>query len=150
MRLTQYTDYSLRVLIYLGVKGAELTPIRAITDAYDISHNHLMKVVQQLAHEGYVESVRGKGGGLRLARAANQIGLGEVVRSMEPDFSLVECLRPQGHCVISPACVLPGILEGAVRAFMDELDRYTLADLLPRRAKPALVRLLALDRVGPE
>lgn len=144
MRLTQYTDYSLRVLIYLALEDGRLTSIRAISEVYGISHNHLMKVVQQLARKGYVDAVRGRGGGLRLARPPGDVNLAEVVRSMEPDFSLVECMRPGGDCVISPACVLPGILEGAIHAFMAELEKYTLADLLPRRAKPALVRLLGL------
>ena len=145
MRLTQYTDYSLRVLIYLAMKGEELTPIRAITHAYGISHNHLTKVVQQLAHEGYVQSIRGQGGGLRLGKPAEEIGVGDVVRKMEPDFAVVECLRPSGYCTIASACVLTGILEDATRAFLAELDKFTLADLLPNHAKPQLVKLLGID-----
>lgn len=131
MRLTQYTDFSLRVLIYLGVNREARSTIRSISEAYGISQNHLMKVVQQLAAAGHIQSRRGKGGGIRLAREPTQISIGQVVRDMEPDFGLVECLRPENACVITTACALPGILGQAQSAFMNTLDHYTLADLLP-------------------
>ena len=145
MRLTQYTDYSLRVLIYLAVHGRELTTIQEITEAYGISRSHLMKVVQQLAREGYVEAIRGQGGGLRLRGEAAEINLGEVVRRMEPDFAFVECFREGSHCAIETACVLPAILHRARQAFLAELDRSTLADLAPRASSRKLVRLLGID-----
>lgn len=130
MRLTQYTDFSLRVLIYLGLQPDRRCTIREISEAYSISRNHLMKVVQQLAAEGYVESTRGVGGGLRLAHAPDRIVVGKVVRAMEPDLGLVECMRPDNQCVITEACRLMGILDEARRAFVAVLDRYTLADIL--------------------
>jgi Rrf2 family transcriptional regulator, nitric oxide-sensitive transcriptional repressor len=130
MRLTRYTDYSIRVLVHLGVSGEGLCSIAEIARAYDISHNHLMKVVQDLAAAGFVEAVRGRSGGLRLGRAPAEINLGVLVRHTECDFDLVDC----STCAIRPACTLPGILAEATRAFMSVLDRYTLADLLKNGA----------------
>lgn len=145
MRLTQHTDYSLRVLLYLGLRGEQLSTIQAISEAYGISRNHLMKVVQKLVKRGYVESVRGIGGGIRLARAPADIDVGRLVRDMEPDFGLVECFRPGNACVITPACALPRVLNRAMEAFMAELDGVTLADLMPARAQPRLATLLHID-----
>jgi len=130
MRLTQYTDFSIRVLIYLGLYPDRRCTIQEIADGYGISRNHLMKVVQQLAQAGYVESARGSGGGLRLGKPVDQINLAEVVEEMEPDFGLVECFRENNQCVITPACRLPPMLSRATRAFLDVLRDYTLADLL--------------------
>lgn len=130
MRLTQYTDFSIRVLIYLGVNPDRRCTIQEIAESYRISRNHLMKVVQKLAAEGYVNAVRGSGGGLSLPRPASEINLGEVVRRMEPDFGMVECMRPENECVITPACVLPRMLAEATKAYLDVVSRYTLADLL--------------------
>jgi len=130
MRLTQYTDFSIRVLIYLGLNPDRRCTIQEIADGYGISRNHLMKVVQQLAQAGYVESTRGSGGGLRLGRSVENINLGEVIKEMEPDFSLVECFRDNNQCVITPACKLPPMLARATRAFLDVLSEHTLADLL--------------------
>ncbi len=141
MRLTSFADYSLRVLMYLGVQGDELATIGGIAAAYGISENHLMKVVHFLALQGYVETVRGKGGGLRLARPPERIGIGEVVRATEESLALVECFdAEQNQCNIAPACVLKGVFRKASDAFFAELDRYTLADLL--RPAPRLVRIL--------
>lgn len=145
MRLTQYTDFSMRVLIYLGIRGHELATIQDISDAYGISRNHLMKVVQQLAHEGYVEAIRGQGGGLRLLCPANEIKLGKLVEDMEPDLALVECYRADNKCVITPACGLPGMLNQALRAFIGELNEYTIADLLPCSSPSRLGQLLKID-----
>jgi Rrf2 family nitric oxide-sensitive transcriptional repressor len=145
MRLTQFTDYSLRVLIYLGLNGdGRLRTIRDIARHYRISENHLMKVVHGLAQLGYVDAVRGRGGGLRLARAPEQITVGAVVREIEKDTALVECFDPtQNACCITEACALRHALFEARRAFFAVLDRYRLSDLLRPRAK--LVRLLELS-----
>ena len=130
LRLTQYTDFSIRVLIYLGLHPDRRCTIQEIAERYNISRNHLMKVVQQLAGAGFVTSVRGSGGGLTLPRAADQINLADVVTEMEPDFAMVECFRENNECVITPACPLAPMLDRATRAFLDALREYTLADLL--------------------
>ena len=144
MRLTRFTDYALRVLIYLGAHGRanRLSTIGDIAAAYGISENHLMKVVHHLARQGYVETARGKGGGMRLARAPDTINIGEVVRAAEDDFALVECLRRVGgRCPIAPACVLSSALVRARAAFFDVLDSQTLADALkPGQAIISLFR----------
>lgn len=142
MRLTQYTDFSLRVLIYLGLQEDRRCTIREISDAYGISRNHLMKVVQQLAAEGFVDSVRGVGGGLTLSADAGRLNVGGIVRKMEPDLGLVECMRPGNECVITPACSLAGMLSEARKAFLDVLDRYTLTDILTPDRRGELTRLL--------
>ena len=144
MRLTQHTDYSLRVLIYLACDPERLVTIQQISEAYGISRNHLMKVVRELANQGYVASTRGAGGGIRLGRPPESIRIGDVVRAMEPDFALVECFRPDNACVITPACRLPHLLEEAAAAFLATLDGYTLADLLPPRQVRELRGLLRL------
>ncbi|WOK38107.1 Rrf2 family transcriptional regulator [Sphingomonas sp. C3-2] len=130
MRLTLFTDYSMRVLLYLGARPDRLCSIAEIARGYAISQNHLMKVVNELVRSGYVESVRGRSGGVRLALAPETINIGAVVRHTEDGFDLVDC----GGCTIAPACGLTGILREAVGAFLGVLDRYTLADLLGRRA----------------
>jgi Rrf2 family nitric oxide-sensitive transcriptional repressor len=142
VRLTVYTDYSLRVLMFLAVKGEELTTIAEIAKAYAISKNHLMKVAHQLGLAGYVATVRGKGGGLRLARPPEDIVLGEVVRRTEPDMALVPCFDPNdASCAIFSGCVLRGILSEARDAFLAVLDRHTVADLVRPRA--SLQKILA-------
>ncbi|KWX78538.1 Rrf2 family transcriptional regulator [Paenibacillus riograndensis] len=132
MRLTLYTDFSLRVLMYLGTKEqSELSTIQDISNAYHISKNHLMKVSHELGQAGYIETVRGRGGGIRLAKAPELINIGEVVRRMEDDFHLVECFDPSGNnCPISPACGLKGVLGRALAAYLQVLSEYTLQDLL--------------------
>ncbi|MGK7296834.1 MAG: RrF2 family transcriptional regulator [Candidatus Wenzhouxiangella sp. M2_3B_020] len=130
MRLTQHTDFSIRVLIYLGVHPDRRCTIQEIADDYRISRNHLMKVVQKLAASGFVSSVRGSGGGLSLPCPPECINLGDVVQKMEPDFGMVECMRPDNECVITPACTLPKMLAEATRAYLDVVSGYTLADLL--------------------
>ncbi|WP_379152321.1 RrF2 family transcriptional regulator [Paenibacillus sp. sgz5001063] len=132
MRLTLYTDFSLRILMYLGTKERSgLSTIQEISDAYHISKNHLMKVSHELGQAGYIETVRGRGGGVRLAQSPELINIGEVVRRMEDDFHLVECFNPAGnHCPIAPACGLKGVLGRALNAYLQVLSEYTLQDLL--------------------
>ena len=144
MRLTAYTDYTLRTLIYLALCPNRLATIAIIAGSYGISENHLMKVVHQLGLAGYVETVRGKNGGLRLAKAPEDINVGEVVGRMEPDMQLVACFGESGMCMIEPSCVLKGALAEALGAFTAVLERYTLADLIVPRAK--LARLLEKRR----
>jgi len=138
MRLTRYTDYALRVLIHLGAQPDRICSIAEIARGYGISQNHLMKVAHDLGKAGYIEGVRGRAGGIRLARSAETINVGTVVRQMEDGFDLVEC----DTCAIAPACELTRILDEALAAFMTVLDRYTLADLLKRQTK--LLRLLGV------
>lgn len=135
MRLTVYTDYSLRTLIFLGAKEREqLTTIQEISDAYNISKNHLMKVTHQLGQLGYIETIRGRGGGIRLAKPADEIGIGEVVRQTEEDFHLVECFNPESNlCKIASACQLKGVLQEALLAYLAVLDQYTIADFLQNK-----------------
>ncbi|HEX7853282.1 MAG TPA: Rrf2 family transcriptional regulator [Sphingobium sp.] len=130
MRLTRYTDYSLRVLIHLALNDDRLCSISEIAGAYEISHNHLMKVVQALAHERFIETIRGRGGGMRLARPAAEIGVGEVIRRTEEGFQLADC----PGCTLSPVCGLTGILAKGAQAMLDVFDAYTIADLLTDRA----------------
>jgi Rrf2 family nitric oxide-sensitive transcriptional repressor len=144
MRLTVYTDYALRVLMYLALKEDELATIAEISVSYGISKNHLMKVAHQLGVAGYVETVRGRGGGLRLARRIEAIGLGEVVRFTEPDMAIVSCFKPiDAPCAIRPSCVLRQALQKSRDAFMSVLDDYTLSDLVRPRGR--LLRLLAIS-----
>jgi len=141
MRLTTFSDYALRTLTYLGLRSDRLATIPEIAAAYGISENHLMKVAQHLVASGYVESVRGKGGGLRLARPPAAIGIGEVIRRTEESLALAECFDPKhSDCCIAGTCALQGILDRALGAFFAVLDGYTLADLL--RPRGGLVRVL--------
>ncbi|MFD1331212.1 Rrf2 family transcriptional regulator [Methylopila musalis] len=125
MRLTRYTDYSIRTLIYLAARPEKLSSIAEIATAYDISQNHLMKVVHELGKAGYVETLRGRSGGVRLARAPETITIGEVVRRMEDGFDLVDC----PSCPINGACGVQGLLAEATAAFLAVLDRRTLASV---------------------
>lgn len=131
MRLTLMTDYALRLLIYVGRHPDRLCTISEVAGAYDISESHLMKITHLLGQAGFLETVRGKGGGMRLAHAPRDINLGAVVRSIEPDFALVECFATGNQCVLTGQCRLAGVLGGALQAFMAHLDGFTLADLLP-------------------
>lgn len=146
MRLTDYTDYALRVLLFLAVRDEGLTTIQDISEAYGISKNHLMKVVQRLGELGWIETVRGRNGGLRLNARSLGLTIGEVVRGTESDFALVGCFPREGaevrHCVIEPQCRLKHVFEAARGAFLAELDRHTLGEL----AGPAapLAELLGL------
>lgn len=143
MRLTTFTDYCLRVLIYVGTKRDGLATIDEISEGYGISRNHLMKVVSRLGQLGYLTTVRGKNGGMRLARDPERIIVGTVVRLTEEDLSLVDCFQTGGgHCRIEPVCVLRQALGEALEAFLSVLEGYTLADLLePRSELHALLRV---------
>ena len=143
MRITSFTDYCLRVLTYLGLKEGELCTISEIAEHYTISRNHLMKVVYELGRLGYVETVRGKHGGMYLYRAPTRINLGELVRRTENDLALVECFHTGNDCRLTPSCLLHEVLSDALQAFLAVLDRYTLADLL--KPKQELAALLAID-----
>ncbi len=130
MHLTLHSDYALRVLLYLRLREDKKSTVQEIADAYRISKNHLMKVVQRLAALGYVEASRGRGGGLLLAKQPREINLGRVVRQMEPHLNLVECFDPETNtCPIAPICDLKGLLREAQRAFVSSLEQHTLADL---------------------
>jgi Rrf2 family transcriptional regulator, nitric oxide-sensitive transcriptional repressor len=143
MRLTVYTDYALRLLMYLALKNDGLATIEEVADSYGVSKNHLMKVTHQLGVGGYIETVRGRHGGLRLARPPKEIILGDVVRYTEPDFAIVMCLEPvDADCTILPGCVLRKALERARDAFLNVLDQYTLNDLV--RPRSALRAMLAI------
>ena len=122
MRLTAFSDYTLRTLIYLALRPNELCTIDEIATAYGISGNHLMKVVQQAAQAGEVQTMRGQHGGLRLARAPETINVGTVLRRTEPDLNLAPCFGPDNECCIQPACVLQSALREALAAFLAVLD----------------------------
>jgi len=131
MKLTLLSDYSLRALMHLAVNKDDLVRISDIATRYDISKNHLMKVAHQLGQAGFIETVRGRSGGLRLARPASEINLGRVIRHMEQHSVLVECFPGgKGGCLITKECRLKSILAEAQTAFFEHLDGYTLADLV--------------------
>jgi Rrf2 family nitric oxide-sensitive transcriptional repressor len=132
MQLTKFSDYALRVLMYTHAAGDRLVTIEEIAASYAISRAHLMKVVNALTRTGFLTAVRGRSGGLRLARPADQIVLGDVMRATEPDFALVECFSTGNQCVISKCCRLPGVLDEALEAFLGVLDRYTLQSVALR------------------
>lgn len=130
MRLTNFSDYALRVLMYAAARDDRLITIDETAKVYGISRAHLMKVVNQLTRAGYLKAVRGRSGGLTLAKRPDKIRLGDVLRLTEPDFALVECFSSGNECVITSRCRLRGALKEALGAFMSTLNRYTLADLL--------------------
>lgn len=141
MNLTKFTDYSLRMLVYLALHPERPVPVVEISRAYNVSPHLLVKAAQLLIDKGLVSSVRGRSGGLLLATAPASINVGKVVRMTEPGWDLVECFDEKGNtCPIEPACGLKGTLKRAQRAFLGTLDEHTLADFLPRA--PALLRLL--------
>ncbi|WP_133128954.1 Rrf2 family transcriptional regulator [Legionella nagasakiensis] len=130
MQLTQFTDYSLRALIYIALRKESCT-IKDITDAYTISNNHMVKIIHNLAKLGLIKTSRGKGGGLLMATRPETINLGQLIAQLEPHFDLVPCFNKEKvNCCIAPACKLKGILHEAQAAFMRVLEHYTLADVL--------------------
>ncbi len=140
MHLTLHTDFALRVLIQTALKGDRLSTIRDIAKSFSISKNHLMKVVHDLSRKGYLDTVRGRNGGLRLTRPPAEINIGRVVRDMEGEIAVLGCLEGPGFCRIERACVLRRAVRDAAAAFLAVLDGYTLADLIkPRRALASLL-----------
>jgi len=144
MNLKKYTDYALRVLIFTAArKDGELSSIKEISQVYHISSHHLGKIVFELSKLGYIETIRGRNGGIRLAKAPAEINVGMVVRQMEDDFHILECFdKGSNHCVISPACKLKHVLNEALKAFLQVLDNYTLQDLVINDKE--LLRLMGL------
>lgn len=148
MRLTLHTDFALRLLMLLALEPDTLHTIEEVATRYRISKNHLMKVAQTLVQKGFVESVRGRSGGLRLAKPADRINLGAVVRTTEDSLTLVECFdRETNTCVVAPACGLRGPLDEALAAFFAVLNKYSLADLVSNPATyRRMERLLSVAR----
>jgi len=144
MQLTTFSDYSMRVMMYLGLRHGELSTISDIAQAYGISENHLTKVVHHLAQRGYVETLRGKGGGLRLVRDPVTVNIGAMVRESEGNSGLLPCVTTQSTCCIQGTCSLVGILREAQNALYAVLDKYTLADLL--RHETPLARILIVPK----
>lgn len=138
MQLTLYTDYTLRVLVYLSRRPQETVTISEIADYYAISRNHLVKVVHNLAQLGYIHTTRGKGGGIKLALDPDKVSIGEIVRKVEPNFDIVECFdRERNSCIIDPICTLKNALWQAKNEFLATLDRYPLAQAIrPGMAMP--------------
>lgn len=135
MRLKKYTDYALRVLIFTASKrDGELSNKKEISEVFHISENHLGKIIHELNKLELIDTLRGRSGGIRLAKSPSEINIGSVVRAMEDDFHLLECFDcGSNHCVITPACKLKGVLHEALRAFLTVLDKYTLEDLLTNK-----------------
>ncbi len=146
MRLTNYSDYALRILTYLGLKKEELSTITEIANCYGISRNHVVKIVHQLGQLGYIDTMRGKHGGIRLARSPEKINIGEVIRHTEASMDIVECFSSQNTCVICCSCVLKTAISEALSAFMAVLDGYTLADLMvPKRQLSEKLHVLQMS-----
>lgn len=144
MRLTNYTDYSLRVLLYLNVHPNQLSTVKDIANAYNISKNHLMKIIYHLGKLGYIETIRGRNGGIRLAKQPNDINLGKLVRETEEDFNIVECFsNDHNSCPITSLCKLKGVLNQALFAFIQVLDGYTLEDISTNKD---MLQQLFIDR----
>lgn len=140
MKLTAFTDYALRVLIYLAAQSGRRATIAEICAAFGVKENHLTKVVHHLGRRGWVETTRGKGGGLLLAKPAKDIRIGDVVRDTEGQAQPAECFSPEeSHCCIAPVCQLKGVLAEAVQAFYAVLDRCSLADITRNQSELASV-----------
>jgi Rrf2 family nitric oxide-sensitive transcriptional repressor len=149
MQLTQFSDYSLRVLLYLTANPERVVPLQEISRSYGVSHHHLVKVVRRLTERGLVASVRGRTGGVRLARRPSEINIGALVRATEPHMDLVECFdRETNTCPIDGVCGLKGVLKRATAAFVGVLDGHTLADFEPRAA--TLVKVWRRHRTSTE
>lgn len=130
MQLTRYTDFGIRTLMYLAIQPERETLFRIaeITEVFDLSPNHVSKIVHHLGKLGYLQTIRGKSGGFRLGMAPEQINVGELVRALENSLAPIDCSKP--YCRLTPACQLKGVLAQAVNAYLAVLDRYTLADIV--------------------
>lgn len=151
MQLTQYTDYSLRVLIYLARKPEGVATISEIAEYHGISRNHLVKVIHNLAGKGFINTTRGRSGGMALTRAPEEINMGDVVRNTEANFYIAECFNTaQNRCVITRGCGLKSMFWEAQSSFLNTLDQYTLADVVAGRkaTRPSIVPI-AVDGVKP-
>jgi Rrf2 family nitric oxide-sensitive transcriptional repressor len=146
MQLTLYTDYGLRVLIYLATEPDRRVTVGEVAESYGVSHNHLVKVVQELVELGYIETVRGRGGGMQLLREPADIRVGDVVRQLEPTLDLLKCLGDGECCPITPVCVLRKVLTAARDQFIEALDQYSLEDLTANRSE--IQRLLDFDSIA--
>lgn len=147
MRLAEYTDYTLRVLMYCAARPQQLVTISELADRHGVSRNHLMKIVTDLGRLGMLETTRGRGGGLRLLKDPASIRIGDVVRASETDFRLVECFDPQtSRCSLTASCRLKGLFDAALRAYFKELDGMTLADIVGPPSAPASVQTVSLRR----
>lgn len=136
MRLTNMSDYAVRLLIYLSKHRDRLCTIAEVANAYNISEPHLMKITHRLAKSGWIRTVRGKNGGMELAHEPEEIHIGALMRDMENDLALVECMGANNHCILTGHCGLKGIVTGALNAFMAHLDQYTLADVISGNTGP--------------
>jgi Rrf2 family nitric oxide-sensitive transcriptional repressor len=137
MRLTDYTDYTLRVLMFCALNPERSITIAELATSHAISKNHLMKIVNDLARQGLLQTTRGRGGGLRLLKPAAQINIGEVVRSTETDFRMVECFDPISNaCTLTAHCQLKRVISSALKSYLAELDKVTLADIIPPPLSP--------------
>jgi len=145
MQITRYTDYSLRVLIYLAVNQDKLVTINDIATSYQISKNHLMKIVQQLNQQGYLLATRGKNGGIKLNKPTTEINIGSLVRKIEDKSKLLECFGSDNHCVITPGCQLKGLFAQAQENFFKTLDSVTLQDLIGEDKNSNLQNLLTIN-----
>jgi len=134
MQLTRFTDYSLRTLMYLASHSGQLSSVKEISGHYGISRNHLVKVVHRLSQLGYIETLKGKGGGIQIAKGAEKIRLGVLISELEPNMNLVECFDVKTNtCRITGACQLKHYLYEAVRSFINTMNKYTLADTIKNK-----------------
>ena len=144
MRLAEYTDYTLRVLMYCAARPHQMVTISELAEQHGVSRNHLMKIVTDLGRQGVLETTRGRGGGLRLLKDPAQLRIGDVVRASETDFRLVECFDPgSNQCTLSPTCRLKGLFNAALGAYFKELDGMTLADMVEPVSAPAKGRAMS-------
>ncbi|MFK5924275.1 MAG: Rrf2 family transcriptional regulator [Verrucomicrobiota bacterium] len=149
MQLSKFTDYSLRVLIYTAARHPDKVSITELAEVYHISRNHLVKVVNQLAHLGYLQTMRGRGGGVLLGQPATDIIIGDVIEAVEPGFDMAECFSlGTNHCRLTPVCRLKGIMNDAKTAFLRELSRHTLADVVGQ--PQAIIDALQLEPARPK
>jgi Rrf2 family nitric oxide-sensitive transcriptional repressor len=148
MRLTDYTDYTLRVLMFCALHPGRSITIAELADSHAVSKNHLMKIVNDLARQGLLQTTRGRGGGLRLLKPAAEIRIGDVVRQSETDFRMVECFDAQHNsCTLTAQCQLKQVFKTALNSYLAELDKVTLADITQTRPASATLNVVTLDKI---